>query len=342
MTWFKVDDDLPLHEKMAALCEGPCRADAIALWTFGGCWSSRSLKEGFVPTGVVKSFGFHPEAPSELVRTGLWNEVEGGYRFHDWADYQPSAARVEERRRAGAERKAASRKRLSAPVVYPDVGESPCDNPTVTSVPRACLAHASRERDLDLNSSSSLRSEIASVVPTALADDVKAGRAWYVQTVLNGDEFQAPSVAKWKDDYAWIARQLPAERAAATKAARADTWVQANRRAANPGHFVKYWGKYAAGGYQDVPRAPKPTEPVSTRGGASHESHRLFQEPEWMREREREERAAEQRQYAAAELARQSSTAPTPEIDIGPPVDLTELRTYMDRFRFGATKAVPA
>src|ERR1700712_4958466 len=103
MPWLKVDDGFPSHEKVMALSEGPCRADAIALWVFAGCWSSHALRDGFVPTGVIRAYGFHLEAASELVRVGLWLAADGGFRFHDWADYQPSAAQVEERRRAGAE-----------------------------------------------------------------------------------------------------------------------------------------------------------------------------------------------------------------------------------------------
>lgn len=166
MSWLRVDDGFPSHEKVMALSEGPCRGDALALWLFCGCWSSHALRDGFVPTGVVRAFAFHPEAASELVRVGLWLTAKGGYHFHDWADYQPSAAQVEERRKAGAERKARSRAKLSAARAEPVVGVSRRDGGTVTreslrdggtvtggvtGVPRAvsrtCLARASRDRD---------------------------------------------------------------------------------------------------------------------------------------------------------------------------------------------------
>lgn len=159
MSWLKVDDGFPSHEKVMALSEGPCRGDAIALWVFAGCWTSHALREGFVPNGVIRAYGFHLEAASELVRVGLWVAAEGGYRFHDWADYQPSAAQVEERRRAGAERKARSRARLSAAQSNARVGESQRDGGIVTGVPRTesrpCLADASRDRERASENSSS-------------------------------------------------------------------------------------------------------------------------------------------------------------------------------------------
>jgi hypothetical protein len=40
----------------------------------------------------------------ELVAAGLWLEGDTGYRIHDYADYQPSAASVKQKRQASAER----------------------------------------------------------------------------------------------------------------------------------------------------------------------------------------------------------------------------------------------
>lgn len=114
MTWFRLDDEFAFHEKAAALAEGPCRADAIALWTFSACWAARAMKSGFVARGVTITFGFHPEAASELVRVGLWEAVEGGYQFHDWADYNPTGERIEEKKRLAVARKAKHRAKLAA------------------------------------------------------------------------------------------------------------------------------------------------------------------------------------------------------------------------------------
>lgn len=86
MAWFKVDDSFYDHPKVfdAPDC-------AVALWTRAGCWSSRSGKGGFVPTGMPARLCDDPEtAVRELLRRGLWIRTSGGYRFHDWAEYQPT------------------------------------------------------------------------------------------------------------------------------------------------------------------------------------------------------------------------------------------------------------
>jgi hypothetical protein len=99
MTWFKVDDSFYDHPKMfdAPDC-------AVALWTRAGTWSARNLTDGFVPSGMPARLCDDPDtAVRELVRRGVWKKASGGYRFHDWKDYQPSAASVRSLREKRAE-----------------------------------------------------------------------------------------------------------------------------------------------------------------------------------------------------------------------------------------------
>lgn len=94
MTWFKVDDSFYDHPKVfdAPDC-------AVALWTRAGTWSARNLTEGFVPSGMpARLCDDHDTAVKELVRRGLWLRASGGWKFHDWATYQPSKAEVEDLR----------------------------------------------------------------------------------------------------------------------------------------------------------------------------------------------------------------------------------------------------
>ena len=94
MTWFKVDDSFYDHPK---IFDAPdC---AVALWSRAGCYSARSRSDGFVPTGMPARLCDDPErAIKELLDRGLWRRTKGGYRFHDWLDYQPSRQEVVESR----------------------------------------------------------------------------------------------------------------------------------------------------------------------------------------------------------------------------------------------------
>lgn len=90
MTWFKVDDTFYDHPK---IFDAPdC---AVALWTRAGTWSARNLTDGFVPAGMPARLCDDPDtAVGQLLTRGLWKKARGGYQFHDWAEYQPSAESV--------------------------------------------------------------------------------------------------------------------------------------------------------------------------------------------------------------------------------------------------------
>lgn len=99
MTWFKVDDSFYDHPKVfdAPDC-------AVALWTRAGCWSARNLMDGFVPTGIPARLCGDPDtAIKELIHRGLWERTSGGFRFHDWPVYQPTAAEERAKRAKRAE-----------------------------------------------------------------------------------------------------------------------------------------------------------------------------------------------------------------------------------------------
>ncbi|MGB9886787.1 MAG: DnaD domain-containing protein [Moorellales bacterium] len=90
------------------------------------CYCNKYLTDGFIPREVVPTLlnlqglgmrlwqgeliGGGEEARWELIvrdliEAGIWEEVEGGYRIHDYLDYQPSKAEVlaerEQKRLAG-------------------------------------------------------------------------------------------------------------------------------------------------------------------------------------------------------------------------------------------------
>lgn len=98
MPWFKVDDQLAFNAKVVAAGNS-----AIGLWARAGSWSSAQLTDGFIPTHMANAMAnpmANPCDPDALVIAGLWDVVEGGYQFHDWADFQPSAEAEREKRKA--------------------------------------------------------------------------------------------------------------------------------------------------------------------------------------------------------------------------------------------------
>ncbi|MDN5963022.1 hypothetical protein [Acidipropionibacterium jensenii] len=98
MSWFKVDDGFDGSPKALM-----CSRSAIGLWALAGSWSARYLTDGFVPNVYVTRMDAMADA-SELVAAGLWEMAEdGGWRFHDWDEFNPRADEVQEKRRKRAE-----------------------------------------------------------------------------------------------------------------------------------------------------------------------------------------------------------------------------------------------
>lgn len=110
--WFKVDDNLATHPKVLKAGNA-----AMGLWVRAGSWSGQHLTDGFVAAEALPMIGTREQA-ERLVEVGLWDEVDGGFQFHQWEERQPSKASTEERREAERQRKAAwraeqARKRMS-------------------------------------------------------------------------------------------------------------------------------------------------------------------------------------------------------------------------------------
>jgi len=99
MPWFKVDDAFHAHPKVADLSLA-----AVGTWLLAGTWASQYLTDGALSAKAASRLGATPETIRELVESGLWDETDSGYQFHDWDQFQPSKAEVEADRAAARER----------------------------------------------------------------------------------------------------------------------------------------------------------------------------------------------------------------------------------------------
>lgn len=111
MTWFKVDDSFHSHPKVLASSPG-----ALGLWVVAGAWCGANLTDGFVPAhALTRLLPDSAELAEELCTVGLWKRSKGGYRFHDWDDYNPNSSDVKKERDAARERMRNLRAKRKAP-----------------------------------------------------------------------------------------------------------------------------------------------------------------------------------------------------------------------------------
>ena len=127
MPWFKADDTLWGHPKWTATTLA-----ARGLWITAGSWCASQLQDGDVPEHMLGLLGGRRKEADELVRLGLWDRTEHGWRFHDWDDYQPTRAETLDKRRAEREKKRRQRRnkdtgRYEHPTMSPR--DTPGDSP---------------------------------------------------------------------------------------------------------------------------------------------------------------------------------------------------------------------
>jgi hypothetical protein len=113
MPWGRLDDGLYDHPKIfvAGAELGP-DGPAIALGFYIAClgWTSKHLRDGFVPTAVLDRFPHvrHPRVVvAALVKAGLLEAIAGGVEIHDYADYNDKASVIKQKRAADRDRKRA-------------------------------------------------------------------------------------------------------------------------------------------------------------------------------------------------------------------------------------------
>ncbi|MHB6907096.1 hypothetical protein [Streptomyces sp. DB-54] len=139
MAWVRISDDFYDHAKFDA-----AGALGTALWVAGLAWCNRNLTDGFIPRRVaLRLLDFEDAAEAvqhaerhaggnavtndsdhedlgplvarfavrRLVAAGLWVEADGGYRVHDYLDYQKSADQIDSERKSNAARQKAFRDR---------------------------------------------------------------------------------------------------------------------------------------------------------------------------------------------------------------------------------------
>ena len=125
MSWLRIDDGFEDHPKVELLTDAAHR-----LWMRAACWCMKSANShtgGFVPELLLDTIAKRSASHQRLLKlaqelvaatggglysAGLWERVEGGWRFHDWHEYrQQHSSRSEAARLAGQRSAQARRER---------------------------------------------------------------------------------------------------------------------------------------------------------------------------------------------------------------------------------------
>jgi hypothetical protein len=111
--WLKIDDRIVDHPKMFAAARHLGRrghARAFGVYMAGLCYANGHLTDGFLAESVVLGFKIDTK-PTEVAAVlafpeiQLWEVVAGGWRIHDYHQFNPKAADVKEKLAADRDRK---------------------------------------------------------------------------------------------------------------------------------------------------------------------------------------------------------------------------------------------
>ena len=102
MAWFKVDDGFHHSAKVLSIPRS-VRAEALGAWVIAGTWSADNMTDGFVPQSVLLDWPISNDAIQALSDAGLWLIEDGGIRFHDWCEYQPTREQLQAKSKVRSE-----------------------------------------------------------------------------------------------------------------------------------------------------------------------------------------------------------------------------------------------
>lgn len=144
MPWFRVDDKFHGHPKAV---DASASLAALGLWVLTGSYCSDYPETGgFVSLAVAARFAGGAQSAKKLgavlvdakgtSQVGLWTIEPGGWQFHNWGHYQPTAEEVTDRiATVSAKRSEAGRKGAFARWQLPsDVDGKPDGKPMAIAI----------------------------------------------------------------------------------------------------------------------------------------------------------------------------------------------------------------
>lgn len=99
MTWLKLDDEFPDHEKVVGLSDAAFRLHVRVL-----CWCAHRETDGMIAKNAAEAMARNKRCVTELVSARLWELKGTHYEVHDFLKYNPSHAQQEAARTANANR----------------------------------------------------------------------------------------------------------------------------------------------------------------------------------------------------------------------------------------------
>lgn len=255
----------------ATLAKGFCRhpkiaglsCEAVGVWAKGLGWVKDKLSDGRISAEAAKKLRLAPRGIKALVEVGLWEVATDfdGWVYHDYLQWNDSAAEVQRKLEMNRERVAKHRaaKRLAGQEAGNELQEtreleSQADDSTVEPSPGQTLTPNSAARAAAI-----VREEPSNVVSLDAARSAESiGAQWYASLTSTSPDFSS-----WRKFYATIGAKPKSERDKVAEHARLTPYFVKRPSGSSPEHFVQFWHDFLAG-----PRSMERARPLAnTRPG---------------------------------------------------------------------------
>lgn len=174
MSWAKVDDRFHTHRKALRAWRGAPRALGLHLLAMSYCagyLTDGYVDEEFVAEKIARD-AERRQTTDALVNAGLWVPEPGGWRIHDWLEYNPSRDATLAKRHKDSARK--TRGVQTDSTRNPDgirvASKRPDPTPTTTArdSPKSCGRASANGRAVSLDPLAVLAAEVASILQGAV------------------------------------------------------------------------------------------------------------------------------------------------------------------------------
>lgn len=104
LPWVRLDSSIASHDKILAVLadRSPHKWQAVSSYMFALGWSGEHGTDGRIPTSALPFIHGTNTTARLLVKHGLWEETDTGYRIHNYAERQELKIVSESKRVAAA------------------------------------------------------------------------------------------------------------------------------------------------------------------------------------------------------------------------------------------------
>jgi hypothetical protein len=96
--WVRLDASFPRNHKVLAVLAQRDGYRTMFVYMCGLAYCGEQETDGYIPREALAFIHARPADAARLVEARFWFEHDGGWRVHNWEEFQPSSEEMKQRR----------------------------------------------------------------------------------------------------------------------------------------------------------------------------------------------------------------------------------------------------